>query len=110
METQRPLQEKGRERHFRHRFDPGVVNAYAGARGPKSILTEIDTIDIMDVNAGKHGKYFARTSIRRFISGNFKKVWTWIDRKWVSRPVHSDKLTWDFPVVGEQTVYLTGHD
>jgi len=63
----------------------------------------------MDVNAGKHGKYFARTSIRRSISGNLRSLD--VDRPQVglaSGPF--GQLTWDFPVVGEQTVYLTGHD
>ena len=38
-------------------FDPGVVNAYA-AYADRYIFDAIDTIDIMDVNAGNHGKYF----------------------------------------------------
>ena len=90
-------------------FDPGVVNAYA-ALAAKKYFDQIDTIDIMDVNAGKHGKYFATNFDPEINFREFKKVWTWIDRKWVCRPVHSEKLTWDCPVVGEQTVYLTGHD
>src|SRR5882724_5329830 len=90
-------------------FDPGVVNAYA-ALAAKKYFDEIDTIDIMDVNAGKHGKFFATNFDPEINFREFKKVWTWIDRKWVSKPVHSQKLTWNFPVVGEQTVYLTGHD
>jgi saccharopine dehydrogenase-like NADP-dependent oxidoreductase len=90
-------------------FDPGVVNAYA-ALAAKKYFDEIDTIDILDVNAGKHGKFFATNFDPEINFREFKKVWTFIDRKWVSRPVHSEKLTWDFPVVGQQTVYLTGHD
>lgn len=91
-------------------FDPGVVNAYC-AYAVKHHFDVIDTIDIMDVNAGKHGKYFATNfdpeiNFREFTG----KVWTWIDRKWVARPVHSEKITYNFPVVGEQTVYLNGHD
>ena len=39
-------------------FDPGVVNAYC-ALAVKHHFDTIDTIDIMDVNAGSHGKYFA---------------------------------------------------
>ncbi len=91
-------------------FDPGVVNAYA-AYALKHYFDEIDSIDIMDVNAGDHGKYFATNfdpeiNFREFTG----KVWTWIDRQWVSKPVHSEKKRFDFPVVGEQTIYLTGHD
>jgi saccharopine dehydrogenase-like NADP-dependent oxidoreductase len=90
-------------------FDPGVVNAYA-ALAQKKYFDEIDTIDILDVNAGRHGKYFATNFDPEINFREFKKVWTWIDRKWIAKPVHSEKQVWDFPVVGKQTVYLTGHD
>ncbi len=91
-------------------FDPGVVNAYC-ALAVKKYFDKIDTIDIMDVNAGNHGKYFATNfdpeiNFREFTG----KVWTWIDRKWTARPVHSEKINYNFPVVGERTVYLNGHD
>jgi len=91
-------------------FDPGVVNAYC-AYAVKHYFDEVDSIDIMDVNAGDHGKYFATNfdpeiNFREFTG----KVWTWIDRQWVSKPVHSEKKNYHFPVVGEQTIYLTGHD
>ncbi|MBI4396846.1 MAG: saccharopine dehydrogenase family protein [Elusimicrobia bacterium] len=90
-------------------FDPGVVNAYA-ALAVKDHFDKIDTIDILDVNAGKHGKFFATNFDPEINFREFKKVWTWIDRQWVSKPVHSDKWTYDFPLVGPQPVYLTGHD
>ncbi len=91
-------------------FDPGVVNAYC-ALAVKHHFDTIDTIDIMDVNAGNHGKYFATNfdpeiNFREFTG----KVWTWINRTWVSRAVHAEKITYNFPVVGEKTVYLNGHD
>jgi len=90
-------------------FDPGVVNAYA-AWAVKHEFDSIDTIDIMDVNAGRHGRYFATNFDPEINFREFKKVWSYIDRKWVEKPVHAEKLTYDFPVVGRQTVYLTGHD
>jgi saccharopine dehydrogenase-like NADP-dependent oxidoreductase len=91
-------------------FDPGVVNAYA-AYAVKHYFDEVDSIDIMDVNAGDHGKYFATNfdpeiNFREFTG----QVWTWVDRQWVAKPVHSEKQTYDFPLVGEQSIYLTGHD
>jgi saccharopine dehydrogenase-like NADP-dependent oxidoreductase len=64
----------------------------------------------MDVNAGSHGKYFATNFDPEINFREFKKVWTWIDRKWVMEKVHSIKRVYDFPVVGKQTVYLNGHD
>lgn len=90
-------------------FDPGVVNSYC-AIAVKHHFDKIDTIDIMDVNAGNHGKYFATNFDPEINFREFKKVWTWIDRKWVEEAVHKVKQNYDFPVVGMQTVYLTGHD
>ena len=90
-------------------FDPGVVNAWA-ALAVKHHFDKIDTIDILDVNAGSHGKYFATNFDPEINFREFSKVWTWIDRKWVEKPMHSEKWVYDFPVVGKQPIYLTGHD
>jgi len=90
-------------------FDPGVVNAYC-ALAVKHYFDTIDTIDIMDVNAGNHGQFFATNFDPEINLREFKKVWTWIDRKWVCEEVHKIKLEYDFPVVGKMTVYLNGHD
>ena len=89
--------------------DPGMVNAYA-ALALKHYFDKIDTIDMMDVNAGNHGRYFATNFDPEINFREFRKIWNWIDRKWVLDRVHSVKMTYDFPVVGRQTVYLTGHD
>lgn len=90
-------------------FDPGVVNAYC-AHALKHNFDTIDTIDILDVNAGSHGKFFATNFDPEINFREFSKVWAWIDKKWVVRPVHADKWVYNFPVVGNQPVYLTGHD
>jgi saccharopine dehydrogenase-like NADP-dependent oxidoreductase len=91
-------------------FDPGVVNAYC-AYARKHFFDCIDTIDIMDVNAGDHGRYFATNFDAEINFREFTETaWTWIDRQWVAKDVHSVKRSFDFPMVGEQTVYLSGHD
>jgi len=90
-------------------FDPGVVNAYC-ALAVKHHFDTIDTIDIMDVNAGDHGKYFATNFDPEINFREFIKVWTWIDRRWQEYPMHAVKRTYDFPVVGERPIYLNGHD
>lgn len=90
-------------------FDPGVVNAYA-ALAQKKYFDKIDTVDILDVNAGSHGKYFATNFDPEINFREFKKVWTWINRKWVLRPVHAERWDYNFPVVGSRPVYLNGHD
>jgi saccharopine dehydrogenase-like NADP-dependent oxidoreductase len=91
-------------------FDPGVVNAYA-AIAARDLFDTIESIDILDVNAGSHGRYFATNfdpeiNFREFTG----KVWAWINREWREEKVHSVKMTYDFPIVGPQTLYLTGHD
>lgn len=65
-------------------FDPGVVNAYA-ALAVQEFFDSVDSIDIIDVNAGSHGRYFA-TNFNPEI--NFREftgqAWTWQNRQWVS--------------------------
>ena len=80
----------GRHRHLGAGFDPGVVNAY-GALAVKNYFDAIDTIDILDVNAGSHGRYFATNFDPEINFREFVKVWTWIDRQWVksTRPMRS---------------------
>ncbi len=90
-------------------FDPGVVNAYA-ALAVKKYFDKIDTIDIMDVNAGRHGRYFATNFDPEINFREFIKVWTWIGRKWREYPTHSVKRIYDFPVAGPCPIYLNGHD
>jgi saccharopine dehydrogenase-like NADP-dependent oxidoreductase len=90
-------------------FDPGVVNAYC-ALAVKNYFDTIDTIDILDVNAGSHGRYFSTNFDPEINFREFVKVWTWIDKQWKEYPTHSVKRVYDFPVVGKQPVYLNGHD
>ncbi len=90
-------------------FDPGVVNAYCALAAQRYFDT-IDSIDILDVNAGSHGKYFATNFDPEINFREFTKVWAWIDRQWKEYPMHAVKRLYDFPVVGLHPVYLTGHD
>lgn len=90
-------------------FDPGVVNAYC-ALAVKKYFDKIDTIDIIDINAGSHGRYFATNFDPEINFREFIKVLTWIDRQWKEYPTHTVKRVWDLPVVGKQPFYLNGHD
>jgi saccharopine dehydrogenase-like NADP-dependent oxidoreductase len=85
------------------------VNAYC-ALAVDEYFDQIDTIDILDVNAGSHGRYFATNFDPEINFREFVKVWTWIDRQWVEYPTHTVRRVYDFPVVGKQPVYLNGHD
>ncbi len=91
-------------------FDPGVVNAYARL-AEDQYLDRIDSIDIVDINAGSHGRYFA-TNFDPEI--NFREftgtVWSWQDGAWRENQMFEVRREWDLPVVGRQTAYLSGHD
>ncbi|MGA0539753.1 saccharopine dehydrogenase NADP-binding domain-containing protein [Neotabrizicola sp. VNH66] len=90
-------------------FDPGVVNVWA--RVAEGMLDRIDSIDIVDINAGSHGKYFA-TNFDPEI--NFREftgtVYSWQNGGWQENRMFEVGQTWTLPVVGDQKAYLTGHD
>jgi len=91
-------------------FDPGVVNAYAKLAYDE-YFDKIDSIDIVDINAGSHGRYFATNfdpeiNFREFTG----QVWSWQDSKWTSNKMFEVGKEWDLPVVGKQKAYMTGHD
>lgn len=91
-------------------FDPGVVNAYA-ALARDQYFDRIDSIDIVDVNGGNHGRYFATNfdpeiNFREFTG----QVWSWQDSKWTSNKMFEIRKDWDLPVVGTSPTYMTGHD
>lgn len=90
-------------------FDPGVVNAWA--RVAEGILDKITSIDIVDINAGSHGKWFA-TNFDPEI--NFREftgtVYSWQKGAWQSNSMFEVGRVWNLPVVGDQKAYLTGHD
>lgn len=92
-------------------FDPGVVNAYARIGYDMMDKGSVSDIDIIDINDGNHGKYFA-TNFDPEI--NFREftgtVYSWQNRQWHSNKMFEVKRTDDLPVVGVQNSYLSGHD
>ncbi|GAA6143790.1 saccharopine dehydrogenase family protein [Hydrogenophaga sp. 5NK40-0174] len=91
-------------------FDPGVVNAYARLAEDK-FLDTIESVDIIDINAGSHDRWFAtnfdpEVNFREFTG----TVLTWQKGQWQENKMFEVGQTWDLPVVGEQKAYLTGHD
>lgn len=90
-------------------FDPGVVNAFA--RFAIDQMDEVKSIDIVDINAGSHGKYFA-TNFDPEI--NFREftgtVYYWEDQQWKEKKMFESGRDWDLPVVGKQRAYQSGHD
>lgn len=91
-------------------FDPGVVNVFC-AHAAKHLLDEIETIDIIDVNGGDHGRYFATnfdpdTNLREIR----EDVVYWEEGEYKKIGHHSRMMTVDLPRVGRHTVYSMGHD
>jgi saccharopine dehydrogenase-like NADP-dependent oxidoreductase len=91
-------------------FDPGVVNAYARL-AEDEYFDRIDSIDIVDINAGSHGRWFA-TNFDPEI--NFREftgtVYSWQKGTWQKNRMFEVGREWDLPVVGKRTAYLSGHD
>ena len=91
-------------------FDPGVVNAFC-AYADKHLLDTIETIDIIDVNGGDHGRYFATnfdpdTNLREIR----EDVIYWHDGSYCTIPHHSRHMDVILPSVGAHRVYSMGHD
>jgi len=91
-------------------FDPGVVNAYAKL-AKDEYLDKVTDVDIVDINAGSHGKYFA-TNFDPEI--NFREftgvVYSWQNGEWQINKMFEIGKDYDLPVVGTRRAYLCGHD
>ncbi|MBK1857230.1 saccharopine dehydrogenase family protein [Cerasicoccus arenae] len=91
-------------------FDPGVTNVFC-AYAQKHYFDEIETIDILDANAGNHGYHFATNfnpeiNIREITqNGRY-----WEEGQWKEIEAMSVHQTYDFPVVGQQEAYLLYHE
>jgi len=91
-------------------FDPGVTNVFC-AYAQKHYFDEIETIDILDCNAGDHGYAFA-TNFNpeinlREVSANGRY---WENGKWIETKPMEIKMVWDYPEVGEKDSYLLYHE
>ncbi|KIN72400.1 saccharopine dehydrogenase family protein [Sulfitobacter guttiformis] len=91
-------------------FDPGMVNAFARF-AVDEFMDEVISIDIVDINAGSHGKYFS-TNFDPEI--NFREftgtVYSWQQGAWQENKMFEVGREWDLPVVGKQKAYMSGHD
>ncbi|RUS59710.1 saccharopine dehydrogenase family protein [Pseudorhodobacter sp. E13] len=91
-------------------FDPGVVNAFA-RYAVDECMDEVTSIDIVDINAGDHGKYFS-TNFDPEI--NFREftgtVYSWQNGAWQENKMFEVGREDDLPVVGKQKSYMSGHD
>ncbi len=95
-------------------FDPGVTNVFC-AYAQKHLFSSIETIDILDCNAGDHGHPFA-TNFNPEI--NIREVTQvvrhWKEGKWLETPpILEDEcvhFSFDYPVAGPRESYLLYHE
>ncbi len=95
-------------------FDPGVTNIFC-AYAQKRLFDTIETIDILDCNAGDHGHPFA-TNFNPEI--NIREVTQtvrhWQNGTWIETPPILDDdcvhFSFDYPQVGHKESYLLYHE
>jgi len=91
-------------------FDPGVTGVFS-AYAQKHYFDTIDTIDILDANAGDHGYPFATNfnpeiNIREVTAkGSFFENGRFIE----TEPMEIKKV-YDFPEIGPKDMYLLHHE
>ncbi|HKL58244.1 MAG TPA: saccharopine dehydrogenase family protein [Sphaerochaeta sp.] len=91
-------------------FDPGVTNVFT-AYADKHYFDEIHYLDIVDCNAGDHGKSFA-TNFNPEI--NIREITQrgryWQDGSWKSTDPLAVKQMVPYPNIGERSSYLLFHE
>ncbi len=91
-------------------FDPGVTNVFT-AYAAKHHFDEIHYLDIVDCNAGEHGKPFA-TNFNPEI--NIREVTQkgkyWEDGKWIETEPHEIHRILTYPGIGPRQSYLIYHE
>ncbi len=91
-------------------FDPGVTSVYT-AYAAKHYFDEIHSLDIVDANAGSHGKAFA-TNFNPEI--NIREVTQkgkyWENGRWVETEPHEIWKDIDYPEIGPKRSYLIYHE
>jgi saccharopine dehydrogenase (NAD+, L-lysine-forming) len=91
-------------------FDPGVTNVFC-AYAQKHLFDEIESIDIMDANAGDHGYPFA-TNFNPEI--NIREITQrgryWERGEWKSTDPLSLRQDYEYPVLGPKPSYLLYHE
>ena len=91
-------------------FDPGVTNAFT-KRAADCHFDEIHYLDIVDCNAGEHGKAFATNfnpeiNIREIM----QKGKYWENGRWVYFEPFEISKTFTYPKIGRRNSYLIYHE
>jgi len=91
-------------------FDPGVTGVFT-AHAAKHHFDELHYLDIVDCNAGSHGKAFA-TNFNPEI--NIREITQpgryWQDGAWIEIPALSEHKPIDYPEIGPRESYLLYHE
>lgn len=91
-------------------FDPGATSVFT-ARAAKHHFDEMHYLDIVDCNAGDHGKAFATNfnpeiNIREITqNGRYYE-----NGEWVEIPPHSEMKVLNYPDIGPKDSYLIYHE
>lgn len=91
-------------------FDPGATSVFT-ARAAKHFFDEMHYLDIVDCNAGDHGKAFATNfnpeiNIREITqNGRYYE-----NGAWVEIPPHSEMKVLNYPDIGPKDSYLIYHE
>ena len=91
-------------------FDPGVTGVFT-ARAAKHYFDEMHELDIIDANAGSHGKAFATNfnpeiNIREIT----QKGRYYQDGKWIETEPHEIAKMINYPDIGPRKSYLIFHE
>ena len=91
-------------------FDPGVTGVFT-ARAVKHFFDEIHYLDIIDANAGSHGKAFATNfnpeiNIREIT----QKGRYYENGEWVETEPHEVSMMINYPDIGPKKSYLIYHE
>lgn len=109
-EYQERFKQKGLMALLGSGFDPGVTNVYC-AYAQKHLLDEVHYVDIVDCNAGSHGKAFA-TNFNPEI--NIREITAkgryWEDGEWKETEPLSESMMFDYPGVGPKKSFLLYHE
>lgn len=91
-------------------FDPGVTNIFTSFAA-RHLFDCIDSVDILDCNAGNHGHAFATnfnpvTNIQEVIQPAYYRKGC----DWVEIDPFSERIEYEFPEIGTRPMYLLYHE
>ncbi len=91
-------------------FDPGVTNIFT-AYAAKHHFDEIHELDIVDANAGSHGKAFATNFNPEINIREVTQLGKYYENgQWIEIPPHSVMKPLNYPEIGPKNSYVIYHE